>query len=266
MSELHEAVRRGDIKGLQDLLARRADRESRDEDGCTPIFSSLASTSSLECLHVLIDAGVDINATDSYGYTMLHSLAIGSWDEEDEKRMRVLLDAGADTEVCLHGDAQSCEWTPLMLAVYEGSAGAAKCLLEYGADIEATDEYGRTALMLAAGQPAQTEEKIRLLLQMGAVLTKRSREGKTAFDYAKSCVQLLIEGRGDPKIQQSIWEFTEEQMCSFSEFGVSPSDIPISEIDAHIRKTIANWPHVLHLLELPQRGEEKGSGVFSDLP
>ncbi len=58
-------------------------------------------------------------------------------------------------------------------------------LLKAGADIEARDNDGRTALMWAAGHNPNSEV-IMALLKAGANANAKDSKEKTAFDYAKA--------------------------------------------------------------------------------
>lgn len=110
-----------------------------------------------------------------------------------------------------------CQWTPLMKAALNGHLEAARRLLAAGAWVDAADEGGYTALMLAASnnQPAlvrllkehgadlnHTEpglgwtaliwaakqghrEAVEALLRLGADPQRRDREGNSAADWAR---------------------------------------------------------------------------------
>ena len=60
-----------------------------------------------------------------------------------------------------------------------------KMLLQYGADIDATDNYGRTALMYAVALN-QNPDVVRMLLANGANKKARDYKGKSVADYAVS--------------------------------------------------------------------------------
>jgi ankyrin repeat protein len=55
-------------------------------------------------------------------------------------------------------------------------------LLHQGADLNATDKWGQTALMLAAGRNDVT--CTRILIEAGVDLNVRARNGLTALGYA----------------------------------------------------------------------------------
>lgn len=86
--------------------------------------------------------------------------------------------------------------TPLMMA---GKKAAAKRLLELGADPNATDAHGHTALMwmfISLFRKAETISRVKLLLKFGADKTIKDQNGRTAFHHASNrddtaCMKLL---------------------------------------------------------------------------
>jgi hypothetical protein len=94
---------------------------------------------------------------------------------------------------CRIGDRQV---TPLMMA---GKKASAKRLLELGADPNATDANGHTALMwmfISLYRKTETLARIKLLLEFGADKRIKDHDGRTAFDHASkrdaaACMELL---------------------------------------------------------------------------
>jgi hypothetical protein len=80
---------------------------------------------------------------------------------------------------------------PLLTEAAKGRTAEIKALLDHGADIEAIDRDGRTALMLAAKHGRL--ETVRLLLARGAKTDIRDRDGDTAYMLAV----FAPSGRGD---------------------------------------------------------------------
>jgi ankyrin repeat protein len=70
--------------------------------------------------------------------------------------------------------------TPLMYAAAMGSAEAMRLLIDHGADVNAQNGYGSTALMWSVSDPA----KVRLLLDHGAQVNIVARSGRTALIVA----------------------------------------------------------------------------------
>jgi ankyrin repeat protein len=90
----------------------------------------------------------------------------------------LLLKAGADPNA-----AQSEGETALMTAARTGVAAAVKTLLAYGADVNATESWrGQTALMWAAAEGHA--EAIQELLEAGAQVNARSKAGWTPLLFA----------------------------------------------------------------------------------
>ena len=70
--------------------------------------------------------------------------------------------------------------TPLMYAAEIGSVDAMRLLIDHGADVNAQNAFGSTALMWSASDPA----KVRLLLDHGAQVNTAARSGRTALIVA----------------------------------------------------------------------------------
>jgi ankyrin repeat protein len=85
--------------------------------------------------------------------------------------------------------------TPLMHAAAFGSPQAVKMLIDAGANVNATDGFGATALVWAAGDAA----KARMLVEAGADVQARTTNGRTplivaaAHDGNARTVRLLLE-------------------------------------------------------------------------
>src|SRR5205809_5703107 len=71
--------------------------------------------------------------------------------------------------------------------------------LDGGADVNAADEYGRTALHVAAKD--KSTEVIKLLLSRGADVNRQDKDGRTPLHLAYSyAIDLLLEAKADWKI------------------------------------------------------------------
>ncbi len=70
--------------------------------------------------------------------------------------------------------------TPLMCAAEIGSLDAMRLLIERGADVNAQNAFGSTALMWSVSDPA----KVRLLLDHGAQVNTAAKSGRTALIVA----------------------------------------------------------------------------------
>ena len=122
-------------------------------------------------------------------------LSQGFWDDRSNlkslEEIKQLLKKGADVNASnKYGD------TALMVAVYAGYMEVVKYLIDNGADFEAKDKDGQTALMWAAEHGHL--EMVKYLVKIGADVHQKNKEGKTVLDIAKDwkrydCVKFLEE-------------------------------------------------------------------------
>ncbi len=90
-------------------------------------------------------------------------------------QLKTLLDDKSSVNV-----ADDHEITPLMYAAENGSVEAMRLLLDRGADVNAQNAFGSTALMWSVSDAA----KVRLLLDHGAEVSTAARSGRTALIIA----------------------------------------------------------------------------------
>ncbi|MBX3731834.1 MAG: ankyrin repeat domain-containing protein [Verrucomicrobiae bacterium] len=152
---LFQAIREGDSRAVRKLLKAGADLQSRDEAGDTPLMAA-ALHADTGLLERLLRAGAKVNATNQAGATALMRAATF------RDKARLLLGAGADP-----GARSAMGNTVLILAARQpGNAATVKRLLDRGADVNATNAFGATALMAAVA--AEDLTMARLLLDHGA--------------------------------------------------------------------------------------------------
>eukprot|EP00930_Biecheleria_cincta_P021692 TRINITY_DN15999_c1_g1_i1.p1 TRINITY_DN15999_c1_g1~~TRINITY_DN15999_c1_g1_i1.p1 ORF type:complete len:203 (+),score=30.62 TRINITY_DN15999_c1_g1_i1:205-813(+) len=97
--------------------------------------------------------------------------------QDDVSKIQSLVKSGADV------DAQDgYGWTALRYAVRQNHRDAAEALIELGANVNLASASGRTPLMSAAGNGLSG--MIRLLLKAGADKEARSNDGRTAYEIS----------------------------------------------------------------------------------
>ena len=115
--------------------------ENRNQP-CEPDYTQI--------VRLLLERGTDINAQDEWGRSALMIAADAGYLET----VKLLLDWEANVHLKdLRG------YTALMRAAWKGHLDIVTALIDRGADVNGVDEkHGYTALLLAAGGPAQHED------------------------------------------------------------------------------------------------------------
>jgi len=144
--------------------------------------SNVEQKDQLETLTFLLQQGVEVNGRNDEGLTALMLAARG--EAEPVAAVRALLERGADIHArcsCSECDprsgSQGC--TALMIAASRGHRECVRVLLDQGAKVEDATDARRTALMLTTDA-----QVIRSLLDKGADVNARDADGMTALIYA----------------------------------------------------------------------------------
>ena len=225
-----------DVKALDAVLAAHGlDVNSLILEKGDTFLHYAVGEGSLEMVEHLINNGARVNVANRYGYTPLDeaktfgntdivalleeagatqgkvfSIKVAPTAEGDAAPLNppvlltaarmgqtetivLLLDRGANIEA-----ENDIGWTALMLAALNGNTETVRLLLDKGADIEAKDNKGRTALMLAVRMGRI--EIVTLLLDRGANIEAKDNKGRTALIFAalsgKTEIAMLLLKRG----------------------------------------------------------------------
>lgn len=142
--ELFAAARAGDAEKINALLAAGANAATTDEAGETALMHA-AHAGHLDAVRALIGAGADVTAKSPQGWTALAKAAYnGDTERGYVEVIEVLHEAGAAVDEPIFFGI-----TPLMLAAGGGDASVVEWLINHGADVQASNEGGRTARMMA---------------------------------------------------------------------------------------------------------------------
>src|SRR5262245_17982314 len=108
----------------------------------------------MDSVRSLLAQKIDVNEAQGDGMTALHGAAF----RDDMEMLKVLLGAGANPKATTRVGAIS----PLFMACENGSPAAIEALLTVGAEANAADSTGTTALMKAA--LSGSADSVRVLL------------------------------------------------------------------------------------------------------
>ncbi|HOS99877.1 MAG TPA: ankyrin repeat domain-containing protein [Acidobacteriota bacterium] len=174
--EIFDAVRAGDAAAVRALLEQSPEAlTARDGGGNTPLHIA-AATGDVELILVLIEKGAPLELPNARIKTPLHLAAMNDRTEA----VVALLRKGAAIEA--RDDYQR---TALILCARErGQAATGRVLIEAGADVNAVDKFGSSALGLAAWRGKQ--EFVDLLLGHGARLPEAPAERRQLIAEAAS--------------------------------------------------------------------------------
>jgi ankyrin repeat protein len=228
---LIEAVDGGDLAVARTMLEQGAKADARNDRGWTPLMIA-AMAGRVDMAKLLVEKGADVNArsTSKTGSTVL----CFATESDNPELLALLVDHGADVNgrsrnlmsplynaatkqkkaaasyLISHGarldelgflNEVGERFTPLMGAGLMGDREMAKLLLDHGANVEATNRLGDTALKLSAKKPYP--DIVKLLIERGANVNAKGPNGHTALIYAAynghmENVKLLLAAGADP--------------------------------------------------------------------
>lgn len=157
---------------VEELIKNGVEVNKKNKKGQTALFFSY---NNINIFNQLINGGANPHAVDNNNNTILHMFAEReNNDFESEVFIRRVLELGVDV------NARNNELiTPIMTS----SLNALGPLLEGGAEVNAKDKEGRTALHHALLQGK--EEKVEVLLASGADENIRGKDGMLPVDIAR---------------------------------------------------------------------------------
>jgi ankyrin repeat protein len=221
---LYAAARSGNIEALELLLSLGADPNVQDAKGNSVLHIGIPADIHREAIGLLLTHQANPNLRDEHGDSPLHIVIMLN---RDGGVLQSLLSGGADVSI-RNIDGK----TPLYLAVEEGRLALVPLLLSYQSDVFAADNTGITpftkalelgnpilqtlitpetvyqtdsagnTILHTAIQNAADLKTIALILDHGALINARNREGDTSLHLAvrvnnPETGELLISRGGD---------------------------------------------------------------------
>ena len=210
MSELTEAIKRGDATRVEALLAEDPSSSGRAENNVTPILLAIYHGKT-DIARLLVARGAPV----SFG----EAVALG-----DEKRVRQML---ADDPSLLHSRTPDGFYAAA-LAVFFRHGALARWLIEAGADVNAAADNAMRVAPVHAAAAACDRETMTLLLERGADANARQQADYTPLHGAAS--------RGDIEMAKLLLAYGADRNAKGSD-GQSIADVARS----HGHPEFAEW-------------------------
>jgi uncharacterized protein len=224
------AARQGSLETARTLVDRRASLNLTDPDGSTALVLAIIN-SHYDTAALLAEKGADPNIADASGMAALYAAVdmntlgevYGHPARPNPSKisaldlMKVLLAHGANPNARLKtpttqrahtpGEPTLNEGsTPLMRAAKNGDSAAIRLLLANGAEIDARQKNGTTALMFAAGlgygtgtfandyaTPVELLESVKVLVAAGADVNAISEAGQTPLHFGAQASDDIVK-------------------------------------------------------------------------
>lgn len=223
----------GDLEKVRLLLKKGADVNARSVTGRTPLLIAASRTGAGEVVKLLLAHGADANAKDELqGIPLIPAGGGGSTalieaaKIRDGKALEYLIDAGANvqatdnsgadalTAAAVYGNVENVrrllshgarvdtratpnQFTSLILATWRQDPKLVKMLIGAGADPNAQDARGATALMWSSYSDYADPATTQALIEAGAKVDAHNQAGETAMTWARkrgdtAIVRLLL--------------------------------------------------------------------------
>jgi ankyrin repeat protein len=193
---LHSAVRQGCFEIVKTLVSAKTDVNAKTAKGVTPLMIA-ANLGDLELSKYLVSSGADVRAKDIYGRSTAffvtgyqQSERIGAKPITTEQKLVVLkylVSQGININ-----DRESLDGNTLLISLLHDCLGSSDCkvlantILDLGADINAENKQGETALIKAIDRINATkrDDFVKFLLTRGADVNHKDKKGLSPLGYA----------------------------------------------------------------------------------
>lgn len=191
---LNRAVQRGCVERVSEFLAANGidSKNGRESEALRTAIRS----DNKEIAKLLINAGAPVNPSIT---TLWSPLADAAFAKHFDM-MKLLLQAGAKV------DAPDHRGMPLLVSTGFFDPATTTILLAAGADTNAADREGETALMKASGHGVK--ESVKVLIEHHADVNRKDVKGRTALMHAAAghrsdAIPLLLENGADPNVRDN---------------------------------------------------------------
>ena len=194
---LHMAVRQKcSTEVVQAIIDHGADVNATNKKNRTAL--NIACINKHEgAINVLLNTNSDLNITDSYGETCLHTAVRQGCNTEV---VQAIIDHGADVNATNKNNE-----TALMKGCYNKHEGAIHVLLNASANPNISDDtFGHTCLHMAVRQKCSTEV-VQAIIDHGADVNATNKKNRTALNIAcinkhEGAINVLLNTNADPNI------------------------------------------------------------------
>lgn len=209
------AAVRGDELALNTLISYSADVNLPDGQGNTPLHHARNAA----CVDILLAAGADKTARNTFGHTPLHMVCRGTGSLP---LLKCLVTAGVNVDA-----TDKSGETALATATFNSHIDCASHLVHSGADINLTNRTKDAPIHLAL--QSDVPAVLQLLLNKGAKYQEPNNSGRTILHYAAGLVSAetiqILKAHGLPGIDvdakddegRSVHDLLEERVDDDSE-------------------------------------------------
>jgi ankyrin repeat protein len=243
----------------------------RDGNGETPLHVA-AKKGHKEIAELLLLVGADVNtqSVPSVGLTPLHFAVIHGHDDVVD----MLIKAGAEIDA----KGRYCGETPLLLAALFGRVRVLDMLLKANADFSATTQGSRMTAIMWALSSLNAISVIELLVQAGADVNARDFKGRTALHYAlyihsfptcKQVLRFLLKAGANPNIHCNISGNTPLHAAAYIDLQNRQYDLNLQKMKASFSTESVNELYAgrcaILTTPLPKHDEVEGAEELAEI-